>query len=133
MFVCPSSANAIKCLYSILNTAIGFLLSIEVFNLWIYLKRLLLEVTAIFTLLYDMAAICNQMRSGVYLGAVQSTYKVGVVRIIYVRTELAVAPYHLWLARLGSVYCRPTWYIYCMQSTLRMCSIQIELTLLATW
>ena len=54
------SANAIKRLYSILNTAIGFLLSIEGVQLTnLSIKRLLLEVTAIFTLLYDMAAACS--------------------------------------------------------------------------
>ena len=33
VFVCPPSANAIKRLYSILNTALGFLLCIEGFQL----------------------------------------------------------------------------------------------------
>ena len=51
--VCPWSAKATKHLYSILNLPMGFLLSVEDFNLQICLKGLLLGDTAFFAL-FDM-------------------------------------------------------------------------------
>ena len=51
-FVCPPSANAIKRLYSILNTAIGFLLCIEGFQLTDLSKKAEKKESLTFTLCF---------------------------------------------------------------------------------
>ena len=56
--VCPRSANAIKRLYSILNLPMGFLLSVEDFQLTDLSKRPSFRRYSLFrSFLHDMAAI----------------------------------------------------------------------------
>ena len=90
MCVCPPSADTIKHLHSILNTAIGFLLSIEAEGFQL-------------TDLSKQASFRSYSHFHSFISMTWQPFAVHTVQKLYVRTELA--PYHLWLARLGSVYC----------------------------